>query len=122
MGWTGIDTNKSMLEVFKDEFSSRIVDHEYMAYSPPFDDGNIEEAEVHAAYKVGEDVIGMVILMNAFMRGNTREVVYKEMSESMGPYHRYPFNKRVSEHLSPLKSLAYPGYSEDWRKKQKIPI
>ena len=119
MGWTGIDTKKSLEDVFKQEFAEQMPRFKkyiiLQVTGENMDDGLDEEAEVFIAFEPRpNEVCAVVILMHR--EGN--EVRYKDMDESMGPYSKHKCPKEIMELLSPVESLKYNTYSKEWRARQ----
>lgn len=122
MGWTGINTSKTFEEVFNDEFgnyqpSFEVIKHvELQIPTHLRDDKKVEESEFFCCFKhKGQGYKFAVVIL--FARKD-KEVLWKEMEESMGPYSKMKCPKEILDILSPIESLPYPGYAKEWRKRQ----
>lgn len=121
MGATGIYTKQSFEEVLRQEFHNcgyKILAKHYVKEEPL--NGELEEGHYYCALKHPSGyVFGCVITMVRVNHNNREEVIYKMIDEGMGPcYYNCP--EEVMNLLSPVNELPYPGYSLEWRNKQKV--
>ena len=118
MGWTEIFTNKPFSDVIKDDAlrSYEIIDLEEVKERPR--DGEKEFSVFYGAMRVPDirDVVGIVVLIKAYEDQGKREVMWKEMDESVGPNY-YGCPKRILDKLTPIDKLYYAGYAKEWREK-----
>ena len=119
MGYTGIFTDKPLADVLKEDAlpGYEIVDLEEEKRRPV--DGEQEFSVFYAALRRKDRnyVFGCVVLVKAYRDQGKREVMWKEMDESVGPsYDGCP--RRIIQKLTPIDSMPYANdYSREWRQR-----
>jgi hypothetical protein len=117
MGWTSTSYRwRNFQDFMREEFNDDR--HEIVDYAL------VNRSEVYAAYRITPQdpeqkpfVIGLVVLIKWYSqgKGETPEICWKEMSESMGPcYYRCP--ERILKLLSPLEHIPTSS-NHDWARK-----
>lgn len=122
MGSTGLITKKPLIDVFNEEF-------EYLHYKQNIlatvlvpidatwrDDDCDEEAEIYTALKTTEGVLCMVTLIGRY----DKEVIYKSMLETDGPFTKTRCPKEVADLLTSLNKIEEHGYAGLFRKRHGI--
>lgn len=126
MGWTGIYTKKSFMEVFKEEYMEALYNQKILKVCE-FNVSDkepecLEESEFYIACRRHNGTIGCnTIIFRRYDISKHRdkeEVVFKEMDEGMGPYiNNCPIE--ILKMLSPVEQLEYPGYAKEFRERQR---
>ena len=117
MGYTSIFTYKDFSEVFKEEVvrGFEVLEVAEVKGTPV---GEEKESSVFYAAIRPEGksyVIGLVVIMKSFFEEKKREVIWKEMDESSGPFY-YDCPESILDKLSPIEKIEYPGEAANWRK------
>jgi hypothetical protein len=122
MGWTGINTRDSFMDVFKREYAQwfygqnpkLIKTIEVPTPNDELDDGSDAESEIFSAINDNGVIFGHVLLMKKC----NNEVLYKGMDETNGPYTKAKCPKEILSLLSPVEKFEYQGYANKWRERQ----
>lgn len=128
MGWTGIKTRDSLMEVFKSEYGSMMFpgsEHEFIKSVPVtvpqrlYDEDMIEEMEIYSAVRTKGIVYAHTLMIKRTKEG---EVLYKGQDETVGPYMLSKCPKEIMDLLSPIEKLqgvlGNCEYAKKWRAKQ----
>lgn len=123
MGWTGINTNKSIEQVYENEFiewriNQKIIKSAFIQVpgNKKNDPESIEQEQYLAVRTDDGTIVCVVILWKQY----DGEVLYKVMDESMGPYTKTKAPKDVLQTLSPLSKLKHPGYAKEFRERMGL--
>ena len=116
MGYTGIFTSKSFGEVLREDAlpGYDIVDqHEEKITDTDATDHSVFYLAIRS--KEQNYIFGCVVIMKAYLDKGRREVMWKEMDESVGPNY-YGCPKRIIDRLTPSDEMPYSNeYSRSWR-------
>jgi hypothetical protein len=107
MGWDGVMFNENMtkskaLKFLKREFEDTIIDMEAVPCRVVRDDPRYEVYTAMKDIETGE-IYGCVILLDWRKVGTETELLYKSMSESLGPY-AYSCPEHILNRLSPTNA------------------
>jgi len=124
MGWTGIDTKKTFMEVFEKEYESwKIPGSEHHILKSieigvprrSQDEGVDNESEIFSAISYSGCVYAHTLMI--IRRGD--EVVFKGQHEMVGPYCKNKCPKEIMDLLTPLDNMKDAGdYWKVWRARQ----
>ena len=118
MGWTGEFTQRTFKEVFNEEVVRgfdvlRMVE---IKKNPMPDEKEVSEFYAAIQPNGKQYVVGLVVIMKSYLDQGKREVLWKEMDESVGPNY-YGCPKNILDMLSPIESIEHAGYAKEWREK-----
>jgi hypothetical protein len=117
MGWTGIPTKKSIETIFEQEFANPQFEKKVLLDVPRFnwDESNVEEKEAYLLMRTKENELIVIVVL---FKKDDEDVLYKEMSEDMGPYTKTRCPKDLLKMATPVEKLSYAGYAKEWRERQ----